>query len=290
MWHNVSYVGIENVYLHVSGNSAASLGLVNGNQAIYQNVHVNTGSQSSTNGLVLNGASSAINCEVWSGSLSPTGSGSVGIYSGDGSNAIIGCRVHHCRDVGIRASGYGDRVENNLVYANVGNGIEISPVGGNFVGTCRNNTVNGNSGHGISVGSLVSTLNGVFGNLLTNQVGGSKCGLNVAAGTEAAVTALRDLYDFNFYYNNTSHRSSNLTAGTNDVTLSADPYTNAAGFDFSLNSTASGGAAVRSVGYPKLIGTYDAATGGTRAAFSDGGAIQHQSTGISVPVTWKLSP
>jgi hypothetical protein len=63
-----------------------------------------------------------------------------------------------------------------------------------------------------------------------------------------------------------------VTAGTNDVILSADPFTNGAGNIFQLNSTAGGGAAVKGLGFPGVllvggtghpdIGTLQSGTGG----------------------------
>jgi hypothetical protein len=55
--------------------------------------------------------------------------------------------------------------------------------------------------------------------------------------------------NYNAYRNNTSGPRQYLTAGANDVTLTADPYTNEAGNDFSLNATAGGGAACTDTGF-----------------------------------------
>jgi hypothetical protein len=70
-------------------------------------------------------------------------------------------------------------------------------------------------------------------------------------------------------YNNTL---GNLAAGvqsTGFIALTADPFTSAAGLDFSLNGTAGGGAALKAAGYPSsfpgLVGT----------SYPDVGAYQH---------------
>ena len=57
------------------------------------------------------------------------------------------------------------------------------------------------------------------------------------------------------------------------VTLSANPFTNAAGGDFSLNTTAGGGAALRAAGFPGAFPT------GTTTSYLDIGAVQHQDSG-----------
>ena len=60
----------------------------------------------------------------------------------------------------------------------------------------------------------------------------------------------------------------NWGTGQGDVTLSANPFTNATGNNFALNSTAGGGAAVKAAGFPGVLPN----GGGT--GFIDGGALQ----------------
>ena len=60
----------------------------------------------------------------------------------------------------------------------------------------------------------------------------------------------------------------NWGAGPGDVTLSADPFTNGSGNDFTLNATAGGGAAVKGAGFPGVLPN----GGGT--GHIDGGALQ----------------
>lgn len=90
-------------------------------------------------------------------------------------------------------------------------------------------------------------------------------------------------YDGNAYYNNTSGTRSNLddVGGTNpinaanpytnvhDVILTGDPFTNAAGGDFTLNTTAGAGAACRAAGLPSTI------AGATGTGYPDLGVFQH---------------
>lgn len=60
---------------------------------------------------------------------------------------------------------------------------------------------------------------------------------------------------YNAYGANVSGDRENYTALTGEVTLSADPFTNAAAGDYSLNNTAGGGASCREAGIPGTIGT-----------------------------------
>jgi hypothetical protein len=50
--------------------------------------------------------------------------------------------------------------------------------------------------------------------------------------------------------NGTNFNASVTSLAENSITLTADPFTNAAGGDFSLNSTAGGGAALKALGFP----------------------------------------
>lgn len=74
------------------------------------------------------------------------------------------------------------------------------------------------------------------------------------------------------YNNNGGNYDASTGEVTNFVALSADPWTNAGGGDFSLNNTAGGGAAARGIVY-SFPGT------STYASYQDGGAVQHQDAG-----------
>ena len=74
-------------------------------------------------------------------------------------------------------------------------------------------------------------------------------------------------------YNNTSGNvvttSQTHAAQLGFITLTGSPFTNAAGGDFSLNTTAGAGAACRAAGYPGLLPR------GTTTAYTDIGVAQH---------------
>jgi len=61
----------------------------------------------------------------------------------------------------------------------------------------------------------------------------------------------------------------NWPVGVGDVTLTADPFVNAAGANFALNSTAGGGVSCKAAGFPGVL-----ITGGT--GFMDIGPVQAQ--------------
>lgn len=68
------------------------------------------------------------------------------------------------------------------------------------------------------------------------------CG--TAIGAYGSLTS-RGNSDFSYFYNNTNNYSDYATNQNNDVQLTADPFTDAANGDFSLNSDAGGGAVLR---------------------------------------------
>ena len=77
----------------------------------------------------------------------------------------------------------------------------------------------------------------IFNNLIVNNGG---YGLNQpTAQTHADFPWI----DYNAFFNNTSGARNNINASPHDVTLTGDPFTNAAGNDFSLNNVAGAGAA-----------------------------------------------
>jgi hypothetical protein len=135
-----------------------------------------------------------------------------------------------------------------------------------------------NASHGIALDSP-----GALNHLL-NLTGNVFYG-NTGYGISAAGTVAQSYQQANaFGANTTGARTATVPAGSGDVTLTADPATNAAGNDFSPNNTPGGGALLRAAGWPATlpglsgtsypdIGTYQhaAAAGGFRRVTMDGG-------------------
>jgi hypothetical protein len=103
--------------------------------------------------------------------------------------------------------------------------------------------IHGNAGDGIYVDGENQEENTwlVCNNLITSNGG---YGINAQTTWHE-----QGIFDYNAYYNNTSGLRNNLTAGPNDVTLTADPYTSESTDDYTLNATAGGGAACKDAGY-----------------------------------------
>jgi len=125
-------------------------------------------------------------------------------------------------------------------YSNTGDHIKIT-VGGNAAGLAVRNTI---------------------------FYGGSAYAINFTVASQYTMMYLR----YNAFGSNSSGNYNNCPTGTGDVALSSNPFTNAGSGDFSLNSTAGGGAACKAAGFPgAMIG------GGT--GYVDIGALQHQDAG-----------
>lgn len=169
--------------------------------------------------------------------------------------AFDGCNIHGNGGCGLRGVFSLSAVRGSRVWGNTSHGIEFSGSSADRV-LIVGNSVHGNGGNGFYMGSAVG-MSEVVNNIF---VGNTAYGVNMPSGADSV--AVRNTN--NAYYNNTSGARNNLSAGTNDVTLSGDPFTNAAGGDFTLNSTAGAGASCRAAADP---------------AYLDIGALQHQDSG-----------
>lgn len=193
-----------------------------------------------------------INCEFVN-----TGGGAAGTYPAAGKYGSVyptlhvGNLVNGWRGGGFETAGIGLIIEN--VIANCGGrGIDYRQASaGWYQMTIRGNTIYGNGSDGIrcETNYAISTAT-IQNNVL---VGNGGYGINNAAGSIALNDSRKVTQDYNAFYNNTSGARNGISAGAHDVTLSADPFTNAAGGDFTLNSTAGGGAALKGVAFPTSI-------------------------------------
>ncbi len=165
----------------------------------------------------------------------------------------------------------------SLSYSNGARGVNA---GGEAV-VLVENTIHGNTGDGIGGFSYGSIFQGICaGNILTNNGG---YGLN----ENLLPTTISKNINYNAFRSNTSGARNAVAAGPNDVTLSADPYTNAGAGYFSLNATAGGGAACKGVGYP---GVFPA---GLSTGYHDLGAVQTQNSGggggsVAIPISGRM--
>jgi hypothetical protein len=178
--------------------------------------------------------------------------GDVGVLGRSRSNFhVTDCDIHDCYKEGLSlqsATGLaGNTVIGNRIYDNGDSGtypgldVAVNATNNNTV--IKNNACRGNTGAGILWSGTWTNTNHVLAcinNICTNNL---RYGLEIADGTSDLEGTC--WIDFNAYHNNTSGATLNLPAGqgANDVTLSGDPFTDAAGGDWSLDNVAGEGAA-----------------------------------------------
>src|SRR3990167_2615932 len=159
--------------------------------------------------------------------------------------SLIRCEVDHNNNsdgVAVFTTG---RVTGNVIANNGGHGLIY-----NYGGLILNNILYGNGGDGIRATQSYSFNIGAGvceNNILFNNGG---YGINQPT---AQTHADYPWIDYNAFYNNTSGARQNVNASPHDVTLTGDPFTNAAGDDFTLNNTAGAGAACRGAGFPGTL-------------------------------------
>lgn len=169
------------------------------------------------------------------------------------------CWIHNNTGDGVRFSlGGSGQAAANVLYRNVfsnntGAGV-YNDISFKLTLQIINNVfyTNGDSGYKDPT-SVMNPQSDMFNHAtmlaLENNIfyGNTGYGVNLKSGTKMGSSFTNRN---NAYGGNTTAARNNLTAGTADVALSGDPFTNAAGGDFSLDSTAGEGAACAAVGYP----------------------------------------
>lgn len=207
------------------------------------------------------------------------------------------CEIKNCTTVNVGAVVAGGSFFGNYFHDNAGDGISYSFVSSmlihwNIFDSNGRYAVSDTTGSGSTFGALSIVSNVFYGQTsdgirmtgdvnaaapveIANNIfyGNGGYGQNWTNLSSTEASALILFNTNNAYRNNTSGPLNGMTAGTDDVTLTADPFTSAAGGDFSLNNDAGGGAACRAAGYPGAF------PGGLTTGYLDIGAAQHQDAG-----------
>jgi hypothetical protein len=179
--------------------------------------------------------------------------------------SFVACLIHDNTTDGIHVTAIGSgldgtlahiQLERTVVYNNGGKGINFAepfPLGNQSVVLILSNSAVLNS---TSDGVFITAQSGnaIYAHLLLlNTIIDSNGGFGV---NNAAIT-LGTFRDYNTAWRNNTSGDVNGTGvvkGPNDITLTADPFTNRSALDFSLNSTAGGGAACAAAGFPSALG------------------------------------
>ncbi|MDB5312646.1 MAG: hypothetical protein JWO38_6848 [Gemmataceae bacterium] len=261
VFSNVANTIIRDMTIDGGGSGKAARGVSTaGTQNWYDNLIIQN---CTAIGINLNSNSTTVSNSRVTGTLTG-GTAGINLTATGSANRVIGCRVDANAVPGI-VSSQGNIVVGNLVYGNTGatsDGIQlgsITPVWGNIV--------YGNGRDGIRLATSTAG-DGVpiFGNVIVNNSG---VGLN---STVTVYGGSMLFCDYNAFFNNTGGARTSMPIGPHDVTLTGDPFVNAAGGNFAPNATAGAGAALKAAGWP---GVYP---GGATQGYVDIG-VQHQDAG-----------
>ena len=147
---------------------------------------------------------------------------------------FLRCSIHHNGRHGIASNTDAIILRDSLVWANVSIGVQL--VNAAIHTSLANCIICGNGSHGLSTYKTCHFVGNVFaGNGGYGILGGETVGLLGCAGS------------CNAFYGNTSGDRFLFPAAADDITLTADPFVDAANGDFNINDTAGGGAALRAV-------------------------------------------
>lgn len=282
--NNLQDMTIRNFLFDCNSQSNTGGLQINANQNIAQNIEAKN---CTSYGVALNGSGGggAIGINIYAHNNPGSSSLSGGILLQGGNLVPVFCFV--CTSVANGATGtniaVGFNIENsgvcflcmagNNTGATAGTqlnvGFYVAPSGNNGPIQVVNSVSYGNSGDGIRFPNAFNAWVQLYNNVI---YGNGKFGIN---STTTTFPSGSQPFNYNFYGSNTSGNLNNVVAGANDVTLTADPFTNGAGNVFQLNNTSGGGAAVKAAGFP---GTPNA--GGI--GFISGGALMPTTSGGAV--------
>jgi hypothetical protein len=216
---------------------------------VYNCKFIDSGSATNGTGAFLYCSSShnsiAANCEFVgkSGSLSNAAIRQYYVYGWYGTWNIIDCKFSNFIDAFNGEEGMGISVR-NCVFTDCQNGMNHKSTtdrGGNSVTGCVFHNLSGDAvkydgGHAVKASSVSNT---IFSNI----------GGNAISASSAWGQADSAHFNRNAFYNITGSNYSNLTAGANDITLTADPFVSAANGNFNLNDFPGGGNLLRAKYY-----------------------------------------
>jgi len=167
------------------------------------------------------------------------------------SNCWLDCQGTYGSVAGLFVGASSMSLTDTLITEATGDGIKLDPMpswaGSDQIMIIKNVTVADCSGDAIDLSEAQNadtTPLAIFS--IYNCLCAGNGGYGINTDTAGSGIPDRGYVDFNAFYNNTSGNYSEATlSGANDITLTADPFTDAASDDYSLNNTTGGGASVR---------------------------------------------
>lgn len=225
---------------HGKDCNLSALDAINTGTLLYRCTATTTGSATSSGGINLTSGGLAHSCISYANAKN-------GFITSNSVGYLINCIARGNTTNGLYCFGTGGFwVFNSVSYGNTGDGLRLDGTPEDQFLTIFNTIFASNTGYGINA---------------------TAADYSVAAN--APMHAARRWN--NAFYNNTAGVRNQFSAGNNAITLTVDPFTNAAGNDFSLNDTTGGGASLRGAGVPGGIGLLAAAES---TGYADVGAVQ----------------
>ncbi len=153
-----------------------------------------------------------------------------------------------CDGAGAGVLSIGTLLASRTVFARNTVGAAVS---GNGIQIVRNCVFADNSSDGLQPSSSSSPVNATC--ILENNIFYGNGGWGADGGASVySITLQADAGRTNAFGSNASGNRNTVQACPGDISLSADPFTASASNDFSLNSTAGGGAACKAAGFPGI--------------------------------------
>jgi hypothetical protein len=167
---------------------------------------------------------------------------------------LVGCYFHgNTGTFFLDGGSFAVFTAKDCVFYNNGGAISVTAplaINSQFVVSVINCAIVSNSGTGISLASAGTNYPQPLYIVNTIIYGNGAFGINVGTSTSPSYSAGAN----NAMGGNTSGNvSGGYTPPTGTVTLTANPFTNPSGGDFTLNSTAGGGAACKAAGYQSTL-------------------------------------
>jgi len=244
------------------GSSVANTGItVSSNEVNIQNVWVK-------NFLVAGFAlGTSSTCEIVDCEMSASQSGATAGITGSATNLkISGCYIHGNLCPASTLSGNAQTWTNNIIYSNTGTSSDGLTLAGSYGHQITNNTFYGNGRDGIRLQNYQA------GTVIRNNIFVSNGASTAGYGINCSNAQMQGspIFNYNAFFGNATGLMNQINTGANDVTLGADPVTNAAGGNFKLNNNATGGRLSRHAGIPGTPPGLSATKG-----YLDIGAVQH---------------